>query len=93
MTPADVIREARNVLFERGWHKGSMYGPGQSGCLLTALGVAAVGGQEQIPLALRAIHEAGVSRCIPLWNDAPSRTFDDVIDMLDKAEKIAERAS
>jgi hypothetical protein len=42
--------------------------------------------------AERAIREAiGENYGIAVWNDAPGRMFSDVIEMLDRAEKIAEQ--
>lgn len=92
---ADIIREGRNQLFERGWTQGTMIGPDGTVCAIGACQLAdqAIGlGAFQTWVDTRNTIEA----CTPdgvgtaNWNDTPGRTFDEVIDLFDRAEKYAE---
>ena len=98
MKTSEVIREARNVLFERGWIQGALEridGVCLRGAVMTAVrgsylylmdtDVCLVNAAEDII----GTQTGGWS--IPTWNDMGSRTFDEVIEVLDKAEKIAEQ--
>lgn len=104
MKPSEVIREARNILFERGWHQGDLEGVDGSVCAAGALYCAAIG--QPIPSAgnMALIHNSNepfqylIQALAPLveggvgsWNDVNGRTFDEVIDAFDRAEKIAEQ--
>lgn len=71
-------------------------------CLAGALRVARWGSDEfqkhQLPHGLRPFIAAAIDPdfkpgWIRNWNDQPERTFSEVIDVLDRAEKIAEAAS
>lgn len=104
----EVIREARNLLFERGWWKGDLEGPNGELCVEGALCVAKNGGMhgmithELLGPVWKAIEAASRARGISskgdipcgafIWNDAKDRTFDEVIEVLDRAEKIAEQS-
>lgn len=98
MKASEIIREARNVLFERGWHKGDTLGPDGSVCTYGAL-IAATGEEVQSE-SVRAVFadedatgfvERVIGAPIGQWNDLPERTFAEVVDALYRAEKIAER--
>lgn len=93
MTDAQIIRDARNLLFERGWNQGALEGDDGSLCVSgavnAAVNAACLGPVEPYFRVLR-LFESVVSREITGWNDAPERTFNEVIDAMDRAEKIAE---
>jgi hypothetical protein len=99
MRPSEVIREGRNILFERGWHKGGYEGPDGSVCVVGACRAALLGdaclptSHEQSNDFTAIFDEAlgGGWREASEFNDSPSTTFDDVIELLDRAEKIAEQ--
>lgn len=97
MNAAEVLREARNVLFERGWHKGGIEGTDGSLCALGAIDRAARGGMgsqsDPFLAASRALQSVVGARSIGSWNDADDRTFDEVLEAFDKAEKIAEASA
>ena len=96
MKPSEVIREARSVLFERGWNRDGRYvADDGSVCIVGAL--QAVGGDksreptwtawttcEGVVLDLGCTHVAR-------FNDHEAESFDDVLEVLDRAEKIAEQ--
>lgn len=99
MKASEVLREARNILFERGWTRVVREAPGGEVCLEAACSIPITGMPDFLLLyahdpievdvvsALRAATGAPVS--LWSWNDAEDRTFDDVIDALDRAEKLA----
>lgn len=101
MKPSEVIRETRNVLFERGWHQGSLRGPGDSRCVIGAtyavIGIELPTNNETLNdtrdwmETLPVLEAATAPFRVSAWNDEEGRTFSEVIDMLDKAEKIAEQ--
>lgn len=94
MKPSEVIREARSILFERGWHQGGYQGRDGSVCVEGACLLAL----ETLPGALSEADTLSTIRAVLpssfcavfLWNDDEDTTFSDVIDVLDRAEKIAE---
>lgn len=93
MKASEVLREARNVLFERGWYQGYYYSfADDSVCLRGAVSVAhcgrVMGALYESP-AIRVLERIIPERNVAAWNDAPERTFDEVIDILDRAEKQA----
>lgn len=100
MKPSEVIREARPILFERGWTQRMEMGPDGSVCLVGAIKAARwehdnSNGvhftERRVPPKVRAFLKAALNvNSIEHWNDMRERTFDDVIDALDKAEKLAE---
>src|SRR5690348_1929195 len=99
MKPSEVISEARNILFERGWTQGTYENDAGELCTLGALN-AVYQLKERAPdvhlgaaimSARVAVQESIGHKRIPTWNDHRDRTFSDVIDALDKAEKIAEQ--
>jgi hypothetical protein len=98
--PSEAIREGRNRLLERGWCQDVLEEADGSLCSVGAIRSAVLGDTDRTydPAAMwvckRAVatlsDAAGVH--IPVFNDAPGRTFDEVIDVFDKAEKLAEQA-
>lgn len=96
MKDSEIFREARNVLFERGWgtgHWGTVDGDGPV-CLEGAVNCAAM-----LSLGEMLVHSFAMNSpvlreacggLIPFsFNDSPERTFDEVIDALERAEKLA----
>lgn len=102
MKPSEVIREARNQLFERGWHQGGYEGPDGSVCMAGAVNAALTGRPRLLASesnatfalidAVRAPLEAASDGHVPHFNDTEGRTFDEVIEAFDRAEKFAEQA-
>lgn len=95
MKNSEVIREARSTPFERGWHQGELESEDGSLCIMGAL-YGALGSVHNTPVArvlpVYAVLESIVGGAgVGSWNDKYGRTFTEVIDMLDKAEKVAER--
>lgn len=101
MTERDVLRRAKEVLLQRGWHRGEFCSDltGKAGrvCLVGALGVA-VNGQPfcdsndgTVPAArvirdqLGALGRAYGLVALPMWNDDEAGSIDDVIALLDRA--------
>lgn len=104
MKPSELLREGRNQLFERGHTKGELERDGQV-CSIGALycavyGTARPSGQaladmethSQFLSAYRCLKRAANCDFVADWNDRPNRTFSEVIDAFDKAEKLAEAA-
>lgn len=97
MTPAEALSKARDVLAERGWHQGDYEGAEGSVCLYGAL-AAAVGvapadlGTSTTVVAAAAIlprTRAMDGGLVSIWNDAPERTYEDVVLALKQAEELA----
>lgn len=102
--PSALIREMKSQLYALGWCQRSMESTDGSICMLGALTNACNRWEQTTGVwpdeagwsANDAIVKAGASLfdgdtpSISLWNDAPDRTFDQVIAALDSAEKIAE---
>lgn len=97
MTPAEVLSRARDVLAERGWHQGG-YTNRRTGavCLYGAVNVArgvAVNSAEPESRRLASLVLVADGFDDPLniggWNDAPERTYEDVIFALKHAEELA----
>jgi hypothetical protein len=100
MKPSEVMREARNVLFERGWTKlpnALGWIPEEDappvplcieGAVRLAKGEPVI--EDEKPYLREAICERGGFGESPWeWNDRAATTFDDVIDVLERAEKLA----
>lgn len=92
MKTSEVLREARNLLVECGWHQGSLIGPHGELCLMGALDRAAPSNHDLSDafVAIRRSLPPHSHKFVSEWNDDPATTFDDVIDVFDKAEKLAE---
>jgi len=105
MTPAEIIREMRALLFERGWCRHGLTNALDELCLLGAHNVATgMQADDEIAAYTQCFASGAISALVEavgcsgpymlfIWQDEIDRTFDEVIDLLDKAEKIAERAS
>jgi hypothetical protein len=98
MKPSEIIRESKNVMFERGWCQGSFERLDGSVCVRGALRLSATQGARivwtdgwQVGEAEAAAHVSTAvgGGYIPTWNDTKGRTFSEVIDALDLAEKLA----
>lgn len=89
MTPAEVLAGARDLITRDGWWQ---FGDGQSvgHCTVTAIGRAADLGSlnPAIRLVAEVIGGDGFD-AITRWNDAPERTYEDVILALKQAEELA----
>lgn len=90
-----VLRDAVDLLFRRGWTQGS-YRNEDGYCAEGALLAAAVGRQEAanparyyLLGALQQMDPANIYGVIS-WNDTHGRTFDEVIEAFEKAQKLAE---
>jgi hypothetical protein len=96
---ATILERARDYLLERGWCQGTTGVTDGPRCLVGAVSqvatdyVMARQGERNFGLicypmeALRV--GLGVRRPeqLPRWNDAPDRTLDDVVDLLERAAK------
>ena len=103
MLTSEVMRRAKEVLSEEGWQQGAYSADWHRGpfCVYGALIEACGAWQRQhvITVHTQVLTDVlyvnwGIG-CIEGWNDVPGRTFDQVIDALDRAEKralIAEEA-
>lgn len=97
-TNSETIREARRLLFEFGWCQHRLINEEGKLCLEGALGVAANGTtQGNVPQSLlQTVGKAAYPEGNPevfgvyIWNDAEGRTFAEIVEALDRAEKIAE---
>lgn len=91
MKTSEIINKTKSILFERGWRQSDIEAPDGSLCVLGALSVARHGttvglwDEEDGEVILATIGRTDVGG----WNDEPGRTFSEVIDMLDLAEKKA----
>lgn len=96
MKPSEVIRETKVQLFERGWAQGKFENDRGEVCVRGAIGLALFGDTSASirqlacdPIEQLILEAVGCE--VTGWNDDKSRTFDEVIDGLDKAEKLAEQ--
>jgi hypothetical protein len=93
MSASDVIRETRNLLFERGWTQYGSVDPDGSMCVLGALTtVARTADRSSVEAATAAVFEAVGRGCtsVTSWNDESGRTFSEVVEMLERAERVAD---
>ena len=94
MEPVEIIREARNLLFERGWCQRALQNRDGEVCALGAVAIATHGDttssvtREELAAVWMLSDVCG--EVITVFNNAPGRTFGEVVDVFDKAEKIAE---
>lgn len=97
MSPASVLRNARSILSDRARWCQRSYGNGfveHTYCIAQAL-ILAAGNRPLIAQpAERIIQDVlGLSQqelSLELWNDALGRTYDEIIDALDRAIARAE---
>lgn len=99
MKPSEIIRDGRIALFERGWCQFALEDEAGAVCALGALNLAENGDARS-----RLMSDAQVGACKALrvasptaddpvfYNNAPERTFNDIVEWFDKAEKLAEQA-
>lgn len=95
MKPSDAIREGRNLLFEHGWNQGHAESDDGRICVLHSVLIPAHRGNPTCDITpfLSALNAAvPTGEGVTTYNDAHDRTFDDIVDLLDRAEKIAEQA-
>jgi hypothetical protein len=94
MKASELLREARNVLFERGWCQNALEDEGRV-CAVGAVNVADHGCAQWdfenygASISARAALNAAAGTEIVAFNNTPERTFDEIVDVFDKAEKIA----
>lgn len=90
---AEVCRKARDVLAERGWGQGppSFFRASQSQsgrvCAAGALLIAADYNFALYGTAWDACTKI-VGEDVPIWNDAPERTYEDVVLAMKHAEEL-----
>ena len=88
----EVLEHMKENLFERGWCQGQLELETGEVCLSGAL--ATLTNYEEyyalfaLSTALDSIHKAIGGASIPGWNDEPGRTFNEVIEVIDKAAII-----
>lgn len=91
MTTHETLVAAKSHLMEHGWCQGALHRDDQV-CVIGAINVAGWGSielneqqlGERRPL-LGLLSEINEAMVCGSWNDAPERTFDDVIALLDRA--------
>lgn len=91
------LRATKERLFEKGWKTGSLGGINGPNCLMGAVIGARNDTDLQLPYAtatetaetLVAL-EQSLGTKVPVFNDAPGRTFDEVIDAIDSCIKSLE---
>lgn len=96
MSPAEVLAATREVLAERGWHQGNFMDADTGAvCIVGALdAVVPEGVGDDVIVPLRDAIGVPCGLQITQWNDAPERTYEDVVLALKHAEELAlERAS
>ena len=89
MNAAEVLSKARDVLAERGWHQGDLEGEDGSVCVLAAMEVAWHGSGVPFVVLSNAVEAVIPTHLVSVWNDDPSRTYEDVILALKQAEELA----
>lgn len=90
MKASEVLSKARDVLAELGWHQGD-FRDRESGavCLIGALNLVAPGWFNDAVTPLRDAMGVTYDIQISVWNDDPSRTYEDVVLALKRAEELA----
>lgn len=100
------LRAAKEVLYERGWHKGDLIGPDGTVCLLGACGIAA-GVSEETLMGGGYTALGGLASTVALHNAAPllsklgpsasvygvndtAESFDEICDFIDATIKDLE---
>lgn len=98
MKSSEILDRTISILFEHGWTKGRFHNDAGEVCVRGALAFAR--GEEKIFLHTPYDREehyivkacpriVGSHGWISMWNDHPDRTFDEVIEVLEKAKKLA----
>jgi hypothetical protein len=89
MTPSQVLRKAAEVIEEFGWIQGEYGGADEGYCVDGAIQCAAHGAYDRF-LARSLLCGYLRASWLPLWNDAPERTKDQVIAALRAAAERPE---
>jgi len=104
LSPVDVLRKAKALIEEKGWHQGAYQGP--TGCLCVrgacyaAAGLdlaspefdsAAAMDAETAQYLLGEQVDVHLLGSLAAWNDRPGRTKEEVIAAFDKAIALAEQ--
>lgn len=84
-----VLQEARKTIAEKGWIQGKFHGDNGEFCLSGAI-------NRVLPMDIdlsdihyeQRIHDVIGTRNFVRWNDNPSRTKEEVLEMLDKAIEL-----
>lgn len=91
------LRATKERLFEKGWRTGSLGGINGPNCLVGAVINARNTTDLQLPYApatetgeTLVVLERSLGTKVPVFNDAPGRTFDDIIDAIDICIKSLE---
>lgn len=89
--PKDIVLKAKELIETVGWVQGRyeqfINGECVGYCLSGALGTAAMGSYTNTLCAARLEVQSLVGIDIPIWNDDPARTKEDVIRVLTEAAK------
>lgn len=95
MSAAEILREAKQLLVDRGWCQGNLQDCHGRRCMLGALraaGFAMPWYRVAEDMLIRAIGDTGAHWSpVAVWNDAKGRTLDEVLNKFDQAIDIAER--
>jgi hypothetical protein len=91
MSPKEIIVKTKQAILDRGWVKGDQSPEGV--CLLRAIEIGAGCSYRSFPnspdaqMAYMSVVQATGARkgAISCWNDAPGRTRDEVLAVLDAA--------
>jgi len=105
MQASEILRNARHALYERGWAQRYLESPSGHLCSIGALNLATFGVVEPLlkgTFIREADRAANILRHammdvdstqgdVPIhrWNDFRLRTFDQIVEAFEKAEKLA----
>lgn len=89
MTAAFILRQAAGIIRERGWCQGKLF-DGIKCCVAGAMGQVSPVGDVEEHWKARKILTDQIGPSWGEWNDVPSRTVDEVLEMLERAAKMAE---
>lgn len=90
MKISETFQKTKEVLLDRGWYKGFWTGDNGKLCILGALSAAGDGRTwlRNVKFLNTFAVEKGLvptGRSIALWNDNPTTSFNNVLDLLDEA--------
>lgn len=88
MQPDEVLEKAAEYIAEHGWHQGSAYKYGigidfPAACAVGAVSRVTGGSRYDDALDFLSAQVGGVY--VPLWNDDPARTKEEVIETMREA--------
>lgn len=101
MKPSEIYRAAHDVILERGWNQGGYESDDGSVCLAGACNVVQWGTAEAVFLEDAAVmdflvvtagFDLGSGMKLAHVNDDHLQSTDDALDLLNRAEKLAEIA-